>query len=1684
MAANVIDAISGFLERFSPRTFQSDGQAAQYLFNRAKPGRFGGGTDYHRLHADYDEAQQHLRDGDMDAPTQKFVKMMDDSSINLDSELVVSQTMGPEAFGLTPETMNLEDGGLEDFTGRLIADRGYRAVNIGTPLNHGPGKVTMSVAVPKGTKAIIPARSQNDRGMFLDRDQELRITKVRSDGRGGFYVMAVATPRTPGQTPEPIDRGPRGIGLSPQEREARILRGQQLQAKREGVRTDAQINQEEIAKGTQQVKAEQPAQLPPAQGAPNAPGEPPARNEPVVTEALGGPDTQGKGTAEIAQTPPPQAPTPEAPAAPAPDLRRAVREAGIPSPSEGDRRRQWNNAYLGVASGKKNPEDMLRELETDIKRNRGLQEDDLKTGRQDPTLADDIKAQDQLADTIAKEYGLQRRQEPAPVKKAAAPKAAPSKVTPIGQAGGEKRRELPGEAGGREVTSIKSFKATKAQAIQDREERKRRLLTPQPEAPPPVAPKKAAPAKVIPISRAPLTPQQRNQVSDLSDEERRSYQGFRGKGMSHEDALQSAQDAVGTRNAKKAEQANEALAKKAAPAAPEPGAAPDLDKMTKAELIAHANRPDVGARVSTSMTKDQIKNKIREAEKLGPPEPGSRVAQDIQLREAGLNVTVKELQIIADHEGVPRRGRPTNKAKLQEAIRANRAERAASGVAGTRRINTHGGAESTGLTTEQYNALSRYMGGGFGPANRSLRGRARQGDTAADAAVMDELMATSPMTEDKKVFRGLRTGNGIFGPRDQRPKDLTGFEWTDEGFVSTALNESSAADFAKGPIGGEGGVLLRMTVPKGTNALDLRGGALNEDELLLQRGLRMRVTGEGGTRRLPDGSTARILDVEVVPASAARSVEPNAPAAQKLIEAPDRKADFEGAWSNAAPSMPDSAAGRTIKEIRDDVLSGRITPDEGIRRLENDIDLNKGDLAEVEQELRGDLDAKDRSRLTVERAKLRAAIRSEEAVSTLMRAHFRKAPAATPDEIKAKLDDKAVALMEAATPDQVREAGRIAGFGELKGNTKEELLQDLIRKVAGRELESRAAKKAAPKKLAPAPLEPKKATTPGHVDARLLAEGLDMDDDDQKMLAHVQELLDGTDAKRPMSPAAVGRELEIMNNSAGSPSLQRVIHHQITLESIQDQLEERKISLDTPEELRRQLKEAEAVDARLKTKTERWRALAERLKKTRRPSAKKAAPPAPDTKLTPEEKKTTKAAAELLDIPAEKLQAQVVAKRTAAAPPSQGAQNAVDAMKTMTSREEGVAFLKKRTKAELVEIAKAGNISSFGSTATKDRIIGQIVQWTIGRRLDTDAITKNITPSVSKPEPGLPQDTPRILERINAVDADNVPVMSKKEVADLIANTRKADLVEMAKTYNVPSPSSKTAAELRTWIVDASVGNRIDSIATRGFTGSRPTQGPEGKALENLLPAQLAQIESDLGIKRVSLDRADRIAAIRAKQAGNAEGPSVTRSLPASGRKWNWDVIDQDNMTMHGDSASMNLAQKLRKAGREEDAQYVADMRWRISNTQGEHSPDDVEKMVKDLKAMMAAEQDPSLKAAYARALQDIEAPESPAPELPASTPKALRQMMDELNQIPVARRTGHFAGTTKKVSAVDRLAELIRKTETGEADSLGTVESEIRSILRSFHESVDGAFQMWRPETLIGDPEIRTWVRSHYPKT
>lgn len=325
MPENVVNRIQAFLAAFSPRQFQSDNQSAQYLQNKAKPARFSSGAGYHRLHVDYDEANEALRRGEMDPETRKFVKQMDDSSITTTDDLILTRTMDPEAFGLTAQNAGAEDGGMEDFTGKVIADRGYSAANVGTPMGMGPGRIQMTIATPRGTKLIVPSRSGTDRGVFLDRDQPYRITKVTPDGRGGYYVMAIAEPHK-GNTTPPIEARPaRGVGLTPQQRAERVgAPSQKKSTEAPNIGAGAPVTQQSIDeqnRATPQV--------------PSPGGPPPRDNEPIHAESIGGGGpAPTAGTAEVAQAP--AEATPAAPGATpavqpnAPEVTPAAPGAGAP----------------------------------------------------------------------------------------------------------------------------------------------------------------------------------------------------------------------------------------------------------------------------------------------------------------------------------------------------------------------------------------------------------------------------------------------------------------------------------------------------------------------------------------------------------------------------------------------------------------------------------------------------------------------------------------------------------------------------------------------------------------------------------------------------------------------------------------------------------------------------------------------------------------------------------------------------------------------------------------------------------------------------------------------------------------------------------------------------------------------------------------------------------------------------------------------------------------------------------------------------------------------------------------------------------------------------------------------------------------------------------------------------------
>jgi hypothetical protein len=451
MSPSVLAAVEKVLGAYHPRFFQSDSQATQYTNNlgHKKPGRFGGGKGFARLQADFDNANQDLRDGKIDEPsTKKFVDMMDASMEETPEDLIINHVATPDAFGLTADRLPE----LEELTGDVIADRGYLATNLGTPAAGGQGMIQMRIAAPKGTRVAIPARSGTDRAIFMDRDQEMTITKVKPDGRGGYIMSVVATPKTPGETPLP-ESGHQGSGM-PQDREGNIKKLEDAASAREtgsqplGALPGEALENPPEGMTPEQVRAQRraavlgrgPAAVQPAEStaAGLSPTPAPAVTQPAPREA---PNVPAPAPVETPQTPPapetPNGATSVVTGEPATSFRDAASAASLEAPSAGPRRKEWNSAYTGITSGKQHPADMLRELEADIATNKKLQATEV--GRGDSLLADDISKQEKLADLIRSHFTLgtpQQRQAKADVRNELDQKAAAAAKKALTRPGG------------------------------------------------------------------------------------------------------------------------------------------------------------------------------------------------------------------------------------------------------------------------------------------------------------------------------------------------------------------------------------------------------------------------------------------------------------------------------------------------------------------------------------------------------------------------------------------------------------------------------------------------------------------------------------------------------------------------------------------------------------------------------------------------------------------------------------------------------------------------------------------------------------------------------------------------------------------------------------------------------------------------------------------------------------------------------------------------------------------------------------------------------------------------------------------------------------------------------------------------------------------------------------------------
>jgi hypothetical protein len=92
----------------------------------------------------------------------------------------------------------------------------------------------------------------------------------------------------------------------------------------------------------------------------------------------------------------------------------------------------------------------------------------------------------------------------------------------------------------------------------------------------------------------------------------------------------------------------------------------------------------------------------------------------------------------------------------------------------------------------------------------------------------------------------------------ERP-DLTGITWEEKAYSHTTVDGERLAGYAR-KIPGQAPVAMTITVPAGTGAVQMSEIDF-EAELMLERGLRYRVTADHG---VDDGGVRR-LDVEVLP---------------------------------------------------------------------------------------------------------------------------------------------------------------------------------------------------------------------------------------------------------------------------------------------------------------------------------------------------------------------------------------------------------------------------------------------------------------------------------------------------------------------------------------------------------------------------------------------------------------------------------------------------------------------------------------------------------------------------------------------------------------------------------------------------------------------------------------------------
>lgn len=144
------------------------------------------------------------------------------------------------------------------------------------------------------------------------------------------------------------------------------------------------------------------------------------------------------------------------------------------------------------------------------------------------------------------------------------------------------------------------------------------------------------------------------------------------------------------------------------------------------------------------------------------------------------------------------------------------------------------------LTSSERTALKEYSGSAYSAINDGLR-YAEDLNLSLKTLIqnLDSAIARSITDRKLTVYRGVDQSYArTLEARNLRPGDSV----NDAGFLSTSTRKAVAKRF----LGWEGGgMLLKIHVPAGSNALDMRpySKSADEHEILLPRGAELRVTG-------------------------------------------------------------------------------------------------------------------------------------------------------------------------------------------------------------------------------------------------------------------------------------------------------------------------------------------------------------------------------------------------------------------------------------------------------------------------------------------------------------------------------------------------------------------------------------------------------------------------------------------------------------------------------------------------------------------------------------------------------------------------------------------------------------------------------------------------------------------------